>query len=85
MRFKMRTTLDINDRLLARAKSAAAREKSSLTRYIEDALAMRLRGRNGAKAAPGLRLPIYRGSGGLASGIDPASNRSMFEAADDLS
>lgn len=30
-----------------------------------------------------LQLPVYRGKGGLAKGIDPRSNRSMLDAADD--
>jgi hypothetical protein len=80
----MRTTLDINDKLLAKAKSAAAREKSSLTRFIEEALAMRLRGRRTGKSARNFDIRAYRGSGGLVSGIDPTSNRSLYEAADDL-
>jgi hypothetical protein len=81
----MRTTLDINDKLLAKAKSAAAREKSSLTRFIEEALAMRLRGRRPGKSERGFRIPVYRGSGGLVAGVDPTSNRSLYEAGDDLS
>jgi hypothetical protein len=28
-------------------------------------------------------LPIYRGTGGLVQGVDPRSNRSLFDAADD--
>jgi hypothetical protein len=81
----MRTTLDINDKLLAKAKSAAAREKSSLTRFIEEALAMRLRGHRTGKSGRNFDIPVYRGSGGLMPGIDPTSNRSLYEAADDLS
>jgi hypothetical protein len=80
----MRTTLDINDKLLAQAKSAAAREKSSLTRFIEEALAMRLRGRRPSKSGRGFAIPVYQGSGGLAPGVDPTSNRSLLEAADDF-
>ena len=81
----MRTTLDINDKLLAKAKSAAAREKSSLTRFIEEALAMRLRGRRPGKSGRAFAIPVYHGSGGLMPGVDPTSNRSLYEAADDLS
>ena len=81
----MRTTLDINDKLLAKAKSAAAREKSSLTRFIEEALAMRLRGRRPGKSGGGFGIPVHRGSGGLVPGVDPTSNRSLYDAADDLS
>ena len=39
----MKTTLDIDDRLLADAKALAAQQRSSLTRLIEEGLRMRLR------------------------------------------
>ena len=39
----MRTTLDINDSLLAKAKAVAAQEHISLTRLIEEGLVLRLR------------------------------------------
>jgi hypothetical protein len=80
----MRTTLDLNDKLLARAKAAAAREKSTLTRFIEEALALRLRGRHQRVTQKFASLPVYQGSGGLAAGIDACSNKSLFDAADDF-
>lgn len=80
----MRTTLDLNDKLLAQAKAAAAREKSTLTRFIEEALALRLRRRNQRSKREVVSLPVYQGSGGLAAGIDACSNKSLFEAADDF-
>lgn len=39
----MRTTLNLNNDLLAEAKAFAAREHLSLTRLIEEGLALRLR------------------------------------------
>ena len=39
----MRTTLNLNNDLLAQAKALAAREQFSLTRLIEEGLALRLR------------------------------------------
>ncbi len=77
----MRTTLDINERLLARAKAAAARERTTLTRLIEEGLALRLRGR-AATGAP-LPLPVFDGGSGLAPGIDPRRNRALLDATDD--
>ena len=38
----MRTTLDIDDELLLRAKEQAVRQRSTLTRMIEEGLALRL-------------------------------------------
>jgi len=39
----MKTTLDLNDNLLADAKALAARQRTSLTRLIEEGLQLRLR------------------------------------------
>ena len=77
----MKTTLDIDDELLIKAKAVSARERKSLTALIEEGLRLRLRTR-GSGHAP-RRLPVYRGKGGLAKGIDPTSNRSMLDAAGD--
>ena len=79
----MKTTLDIDDELLARAKALSARERKSLTRLIEEGLRLRLRGpvRRSRRAAP--ELSIHRGKGGMAEGVDPRSNRAMLDAADD--
>jgi hypothetical protein len=78
----MKTTLDINDGLLARAKAQAARERSSLTRLIEDGLRLRLRNRRAsAKNVPA--LAIFEGKGGLRSGLDATTNRALIDAADD--
>ncbi len=81
----MRTTLDINDALLARAKAAAAKEKSTLTRLIEEGLAIRLRGGPRRRGRRRFTLPVYRGRGGFVAGVVPTSNRSLYEAADDRS
>lgn len=79
----MKTTLNINDELLARAKAAAVKEHKSLTRLIEEGLVLRLRrppAPQRHRAAP--KLPVYRGRGGLAPGIDPLRNESLYDAAD---
>lgn len=81
----MRTTLDIDDGLLMQAKSFAAREHTSLTRLIEESLAMRLRA---ARAPMHGRvrpvLPVYAGSGGLRPTIrDSLSHRALLDAADE--
>lgn len=79
----MRTTLDINDDLLRRAKAQAARERTTLTKLIEEGLRLRLRGTRRQAAARPSPLPIFRGGTGLAPGIDPRSNRALLEAADE--
>jgi hypothetical protein len=80
----MKTTLDIDDALLAKAKAQSAREKKSLTCLIEEGLRLRLRKQDPQRAKQRRRkLPIYKGHGGVAPGIDPTSNRAMLEAAGD--
>lgn len=83
----MKTTLDIRDDLLAEAKALAVRQHTTLTRMVEEGLALRLRAQAAAASrasAPRLPpLPVSRRRGGLLPGIDGASNRSMLEAAGD--
>lgn len=78
----MKTTLDIQDDLLAKAKAMAAHERSSLTALIEDGLRLRLRKPKRPERVKPPKIPVHRGKGGLMPGVDPNSNRSMFEAAD---
>lgn len=79
----MKTTLNLNDQLLADAKAYAAQQRTSLTRLIEEGLQLRLR----AKADPAprgrIRLPVFKGQGGLVEGVDPLSNKSLLEALGD--
>jgi hypothetical protein len=82
----MRTTLDLSDDLIAEAEALAATERLTLTRVIEEGLALRLRQR---RVAPPLvarpPLPVHHGQGGLAVVVtDPRSNRALFDAADGL-
>ena len=79
----MKTTLDLNDRLLTDAKALAAHQQTTLTRLIEEGLQMRLRVRDKpATRTAQARLPVSRHRGGLVAGIEPLSNRSLYDAAD---
>lgn len=78
----MKTTLDIDDRLLAEAKALAAREQTSLTKLIEEGLSLRLRPQpRAARTRVNLLVSPVRGE--LYPHIDYSSNKSMFEAAED--
>jgi len=79
----MKTTLDIDDHLLADAKALAANERTSLTRVIEEGLHLRLRRSSGVVRRSKPRLPVLKGRGGLVAGIDPLSNRALLEALED--
>jgi hypothetical protein len=81
----MKTTLNINDSLLANAKTFAAQQQMSLTRLIEEGLVLRLR--SSRVAAPTTKtskrkLQAVSGRGGLVTGVNPRSNRAMLDAAD---
>ncbi len=79
----MKTTLDINDTLLANAKALAAKQRTSLTRLIEEGLQLRLRALPVANKILKRRLPVFKGRGGLVAGLNPGSNKAMLDAADD--
>ena len=79
----MKTTLDIDDELLVKAKAVSARERKSLTALIEEGLRLRLRRVDSRRRAASRPLAIHKGHGGLAAGVDPLSNRSLLDAADD--
>jgi hypothetical protein len=76
----LKTTLNLNDSLLAQAKAMAAQQRTSLTRLIEEGLQLRLRSNTATKKA--VRLPVYRGKGGLTGCLTGLSNKEMLEAAD---
>jgi hypothetical protein len=78
----MKTTLNIKDQLLANAKSVAAMQRTTLTRLIEEGLAMRLAVSAKKASTQKVTLPVMNGKGGMRAGIDPASNRSMLDAMD---
>lgn len=76
----MRTTVSIDDRLLAAAKRRAREQDKTLGAVLEDALRRELALRE-PRDVP--RPPVFSGGSGLRPGIDPASNRSLREALDD--
>lgn len=80
---RMKTTLDLNDQLLAEAKAMAAQQRTSLTRLIEEALQSRLRAHADKPVRRSVRLPVFKGRGGLVAGLDASSNKSLLAALGD--
>lgn len=76
----MKTTLDIQDKLLTSAKAAAALQRTTLTRLVEEGLEMRLAAPVTKSVRRKITLPVMHGKGGMRAGIDPKSNRSMLDA-----
>ena len=79
----MKTTLNLNDQLLADAKALAAQQRTTLTRLIEEGLQMRLRAKENSAKRPRVRLPVFKGHGGMVKGVDPLSNKALLEALGD--
>ena len=74
----MRTTVTVDDRLLASAKRQARRRGMTLGRFIEEALRRELAYR--ATSASHVSVPVFRDGNGVRPGIDVTSTRALFEA-----
>jgi hypothetical protein len=80
----MRTTIRLDDHLLAEAKQLAAKTNRTLTSVIEDALREVLARRKGSKRKV-VKLPTYGGSG-VKPGVDISNSAALLdimEAPDD--
>ncbi len=77
----MRTTLDIDDRLLRAAKKRAVDDGEPLTRVIERALRVYLAPAPRAKGRP-FRLHLVLKKGRVRSGVDLADRDSLYERMD---
>lgn len=76
----MRTTLDIKDALLRRARRLAARQGRTLTAVIEEALRALLRRRGHPRRRFRLRLPTRRGT--RPPDVDVARRDGLYERLD---
>lgn len=75
----MRTTIRLNDDLLAAAKNLAANSGRTLTAVIEEALREALVRRSQPAPRKRLKLTTYRGTG-MRSGIDLDDSGALLEA-----
>lgn len=78
----MRTTIRLDDALLARAKSLAARTGRTLTAVIEDALRAALAQGRSRPLAERVSLPTF-GSGGLRPGVDLDDTAALLDRMDE--
>lgn len=76
----MRTTLSIDDHLLAATKTRAAKAGKTLDEYVEDALREKLLEPD--RAPTPVDLPVFTKGTGFAEGVDGTSNRSLYDALD---
>lgn len=75
----MRTTIAVDDHLLAAARLRARERSQTLGQVVEDALRREL-----AEPVPAgaLEVPVFRGGDGPVPGIELTSNRALREALD---
>jgi hypothetical protein len=76
----MRTTINIDDALLAEAKQVAARTGRSLTDVVEDALRESLHRRH-RTARRAVELPVF-GEEGLQPGVDLDDSAALLDLMD---
>ena len=77
----VRTTVNIDDRLLKQAKVAASRSGRSLSDLVDDGLRLLL-----SRAAPGARKPIELptfGGSGLRPGVDLEDKPALLDLLDE--
>lgn len=79
----MRTTIRLNEHLLAVAKKQAASSGRTLTALIEEALRESLGRRSRPAPRKRVKLPTFRGSG-LRAGVDLDDNRALADILDQL-
>ncbi len=75
----MRTTIRIDDHLLADAKRLAAERGSTLTAVIEEALREALGRSRGNDGPPRPKVPVSRRAGGLQPGVDLDDSAALLD------
>jgi hypothetical protein len=73
----MRTTVRVDDTLLAEAKKLAVDTGRTLTQVIEDSLRMALAQRQAKKSAKPIKLHTSKGGNGVQPGVDLSSNAAL--------
>ncbi len=73
----MRTTVNVDDKLLELAKARAHERHLTLGELVEAALREHLTREVSNRVVP---LPVFTPGTGMRSDIDPRSNRSLYEA-----
>jgi len=76
----MRTTLSIDDELLAAAKHRAHQRNQTIGQVVEDALRRELA--RAGESAVGPPIPVFHGDG-VRPGVDLTSNRAIYELLDE--
>ena len=78
----MKTTHLLDDEVHRQAKLASARLGIPLTRFIEEAIRLRISTEAARRAEPVSTLPVCRSKGGLQPGVDLDKNAELFNILD---
>lgn len=79
----MRTTVAVDDEVLAAAKRRARERGVSLGRVVEDALRRALADDGSPDKPPPPHVPIFSRGTGPQPGVDLTSNRALYELLDE--
>jgi len=79
----MRTTIRLDERLLAETKKMAAESGCSLTAVIEDALREKVNRSRKTPAQKKIKLPVFKGRG-LRPGIDLDNSAALLDIMDQI-
>jgi len=77
----MKTTLNLNDRVLQKAKKRAATQGITLTSFVEDALRARLYTPLNSK--PSFRLQLVTVGGDAPPNVDISDRNALYDLLDD--
>jgi hypothetical protein len=75
----MRTTVRLEESLLAQAKREAARRGTTVTALIEQGLRLVLARPGKVEERPWVRLPVSRASGGTLPGVDLNDSAALLD------
>lgn len=76
----MKTTINLNDQLLRRAKQRASRRGTTLTRFIEDALRAKLM--DGDRDAGAFKLQLKTVRGHAPPNVDISDREALYDVLD---
>ncbi|CAN5523096.1 hypothetical protein BH23ACT6_BH23ACT6_05180 [soil metagenome] len=77
----MRTTVNLDDHLLAESKVRARQTGQSLGDFVEEALRLRLASAQPTSDRP--QIPVFTRGTGFKAGVDPSSNAALLDIVDD--
>jgi len=80
----MRTTVRLDEALLARAKHEARKRGDTLTSLLERGLRLALAGSHRQALAGRRRLPASKATGGLRPGVDLDDTKAVLDRLDSL-